>query len=122
MLHCILKFLGTYGRDIQSLTGSGLLAHVPKEICAKLDPKSQKCIFIGYRLDSQFGYRLWDPESQTVIHSSDVVFNETKIHKHPEKEVEFHRVTFSDVSPPMPNIPQVNAPLDRATEHPSTSS
>ena len=38
------------------------------------------------------------------------------------KEVSYHKVMFSDVSPPMPTIPQVNAPLDRATEQPSTSS
>lgn len=72
-----------------------------KELRAKLDPKSQKCIFVGYGLDGQFGYCLWDLESQTVIRSSDVVFNETKMHKQPVKEVEFQRVTFSDVLPPM---------------------
>ena len=45
------------------------------------------------------------------------------MHKQPQKEVAYRKVTFSDVSPPMPNIPQVNAPLvDRATEQPSTSS
>ena len=49
--------------------------------------------------------------------SSDVVFNETKLHKQPEKEVAYRKVTFSDDSPPMPTILQVNAPLvDRATE------
>ena len=31
-------------------------AHVPKELHAKLDPKSQKWIFIGYGLDGHFGY------------------------------------------------------------------
>ena len=73
-------------------------------------------------MDGQFGYRLWDPESQKVIRSNDVVFNETKMHKQPKKEVTYRKVTFSDVSPPLPNMPQVNAPLDRSTEQPSTSS
>ena len=67
--------------------GCEAYAHVPKELRAKLDPKSRKCIFVGYGMDGQFGYRLWDPESQKVIRSSDVVFNETKMHKQPEKEV-----------------------------------
>ena len=57
-----------------------------------------------------------------MICSSDVVFNETKMHKQPQKEVSYRKVTFNDVSSPMPNIPQVNAPLDRATQQPSTSS
>ena len=57
-----------------------------------------------------------------VIRSSDVVFNETKMHKQPEREVTYQKVTFSDVSPPMPNILQVTAPLDRATKHASMSS
>ena len=96
--------------------GCEAYAHVPKELRAKLDPKSRKYIFIGYGMDGQFGYRLWDPESQKVIRSSDVVFNETEMHKQPEKEVTYRKVTFSDVSPPMPNMLQVNAPLDRATE------
>ena len=62
--------------------GCEAYAHVSKEIYVKLDPKSRKCIFIGYGMDGQFGYRLWDPESQTAIRSSsDVVFNETKMHK-----------------------------------------
>ena len=94
--------------------GCEAYAHVPKELCAKLDPKSCKCIFIGYGMDGQFGYCLRDPESQTMIHSSDVVFNDTKMHKHPEKEVAYRKVTFNDVSPPMPTMPQVNAPLGLA--------
>ena len=52
-------------------------AHVPKELHAKLDSKSQNCIFIGYGLDGHFGYQLWDLESQSVICNNDVVFNET---------------------------------------------
>ena len=35
-------------------------AHVPKELHAKLDLKSQKCIFIGYP-DGTKAWRFWDP-------------------------------------------------------------
>ena len=80
--------------------GCEAYAHVPKELRAKLDPWAKKCIFIGYGQDDQFGYRLWDPESRSVIYSSDVVFNETKMHRQPVKEIAFQKVTFSNVSSP----------------------
>ena len=38
--------------------GCEAYAHVPKELCAKLDPRSKNCIFIGYGRDDQFGYFL----------------------------------------------------------------
>ena len=105
-------------------------AHVSKEFRAKLDLKLRKCIFIGYGLDCQFGYRLWDPESRSIIRCSDVVFNETKMHKQPMKEVKFQKVTFFDVSPSIndqqtaqePAVPQVvDAPVERANDEASTS-
>ena len=74
----------THYKEIVGSTtfGCEAYAHVPKELRAKLDRKSQKCIFIGYELDGHFDYRLWDPQSQSIIyHSIDVVFNETKVHK-----------------------------------------
>ena len=74
--------------------GCEAYVHVPRELRANLDPKSRKCIFVGYGLDGQFGYRLWDPESRSILCSNDVVFNETKMHRKPVKEVEYHKVTF----------------------------
>ena len=69
--------------------GCEAYAHVPKELRQKLDPKSQKCIFIGYGTEGEMGYRLWNPESHKVIRSSHVIFNESKMHKKPIKEIEF---------------------------------
>jgi ATP-binding cassette subfamily B (MDR/TAP) protein 1 len=46
----------------------------------KLDPKSKKCIFLGYGED-EFGYRLWDDENKKMIRSRDVVFNERVMYK-----------------------------------------
>ena len=43
------------------------------------------------------GYRLWNPESHKVIRSSHVIFNESKMHKKPIKEIEFRKVTFEDI-------------------------
>ena len=120
MLHCISKCVRSWsGHPVSyhrlKTFGCEAYAHVPKELCAKLDPKSRNCFFIGYGIDGQFGYCLRNPESQTVICSSDVVFNETKIHRHLEKEVAYRKVTFSDVSPPMPNSLQAHAPELRSS-------
>ena len=44
----------------------------------KLDPKSRKCVFLGY-VDGIKGYRLWDPTAHKVIISRDVIFAEDKL-------------------------------------------
>ena len=67
--------------------GCEAYVHVPKQFRQKLDFKSRKCIFLGYGIDGQFGYRLWDPKTRTIVRSSDVIFNEKIMHKQPIKEV-----------------------------------
>uniref|UniRef100_A0A2N9FQZ7 Integrase catalytic domain-containing protein n=1 Tax=Fagus sylvatica TaxID=28930 RepID=A0A2N9FQZ7_FAGSY len=42
---------------------------------SKLDPKSKKCIFLGFKKGVK-GYKLWDPVAQKVVISRDVVFDE----------------------------------------------
>ena len=49
--------------------------HVPKEQRLKLDNKATPCIFFGYG-DTEFDYKLWDPEKKKMIRSRDVVFYE----------------------------------------------
>ena len=44
----------------------------------KLDPKSRKCLFLGYA-DGVKGYRLWDPTAHKVIINRDVIFAEDKL-------------------------------------------
>ena len=46
--------------------GSECWVHISDEKRKKLDPKSHKCIFIGYSEDSK-AYRLFDPSNQGVI-------------------------------------------------------
>ncbi len=49
----------------------------PKETRTKLDSKNVKCIFISYCEETK-GYKLYNPRSQYVIISCDVVFDESK--------------------------------------------
>ncbi|KAG8503582.1 hypothetical protein CXB51_001580 [Gossypium anomalum] len=48
-------------------------AHVDNE---KLEPRSIKCVFLGYKAGAK-GYKLWCPENKKVVISRDVVFDET---------------------------------------------
>ncbi|KAK8974716.1 hypothetical protein V6N11_013182 [Hibiscus sabdariffa] len=50
--------------------------HVPKDKRSKLDAKTRQCIFIGYGLDGEFGYRIYDPVQKKLMRSQDVVFIE----------------------------------------------
>ena len=79
--------------------GCEAYVHIPKTLRKKLDYKCRKCIFLGYGIDGQFGYRLWDPDTRTVVRSSDVVFDENKMHKQSVKEVEVRKVAFKDSTP-----------------------
>jgi hypothetical protein len=57
--------------------GCDSYVHVPKENRSKMDNKSEKCIFIGYK-DGVKGYNLWNPETMKIVYSQDVVFREVK--------------------------------------------
>ena len=41
----------------------------------KLEPRSKRCLFLGYK-PSVKGYKLWDPEASKVVISRDVIFYE----------------------------------------------
>ncbi|MCO5599530.1 hypothetical protein L7F22_053636 [Adiantum nelumboides] len=69
--------------------------HISKELRIKLEPKSKKCIFLGYKESSEMGYWLWDPKSRKVIRSNDVHFNEAKFHAKPEK-IEEIKIVFRE--------------------------
>ena len=58
--------------------GCAAYVHVPEVERHKLDCKARKCVLLGYGAN-QKGYRLYDVESMKVIHSRDVVFDETSM-------------------------------------------
>ncbi|MCO5593977.1 hypothetical protein L7F22_047996 [Adiantum nelumboides] len=51
-------------------------AHIPQQLRGKLDDKAVKCIFVGYSSGSK-GYRLYNPATNKIFESSDVIFAET---------------------------------------------
>ncbi|KAG8474805.1 hypothetical protein CXB51_031510 [Gossypium anomalum] len=53
--------------------GCPAYAHVNN---GKLEPRSIKCVFLGYKACVK-GYKLWCPENRKVVISRDVVFDET---------------------------------------------
>ena len=50
--------------------------HIPDEKQQNLDPNSEKCILVGYSLE-QKGYKCFNPSTQKVHVSRDVVFDES---------------------------------------------
>ena len=63
-------------------------ALIPKDDRRKLEPRSRNCVFLGYGPDGEIGYQLWEPEHKQIIRSSDVVFNESAMHKTAKRPIE----------------------------------
>ena len=61
--------------------GCEAYVHIPRDKRSKLEPKSKKCIFMGYGESGKMGYCLWDPKAKKIVCSSNVIFNEKKMHK-----------------------------------------
>ncbi|UYV68112.1 hypothetical protein LAZ67_5003088 [Cordylochernes scorpioides] len=66
--------------SVRHLKTFGCLAysHIPRERRRKLDNRACRCILVGYSTQTR-GYRLWCPESQKVIETKHVRFDESKI-------------------------------------------
>ena len=62
--------------------GSVCFAHIPKDERKKLDAKSRPCFFLGYG-DRYKGYRLFDKTRSKIIHSRDVLFDESRMYCDP---------------------------------------
>jgi hypothetical protein len=55
--------------------GCSAYVHIPQASRKKLDPKSEKCIFVGY-CETQKAYRFWNPLTRKIKISRDVDFYE----------------------------------------------
>jgi hypothetical protein len=55
--------------------GYDAFVNFPKEKRNKLDNKTVKCIFIGYK-EGIKGYKIWDPASRRTMYNRYVVFRE----------------------------------------------
>ena len=53
--------------------------HIPYQRRTKLQPKSQKCVFLGYPDDTK-GFKLFNLETNKFIRSRNVVFCEDEFH------------------------------------------
>eukprot|EP00253_Pinus_taeda_P016346 PITA_16346 len=77
-----------------SVFGCDAYVHVPKEKRTKLDSKSEKCIFIGYK-DGLKCYKLWNLVTRKVVDNRDMVFKEVKYTiKHEVQPKEPEKIEF----------------------------
>ena len=76
--------------------GCKAYCHIPKENWNKLQPKSKKCVFLGYGESGKMGFRLWDPEARRIVCSHSVFFDENKMQTKPVKSMAAKRVVFQD--------------------------
>ncbi|MCO5562965.1 hypothetical protein L7F22_016601 [Adiantum nelumboides] len=79
-LKTITPYESWYGKkpSVSYLRVFGCLAyaHIPQRLRGKLDDKAVKCIFVGYSSGSK-GYRLYNPATNKIFESRDVIFAET---------------------------------------------
>ncbi|KAK2998211.1 hypothetical protein RJ639_023475 [Escallonia herrerae] len=82
------KLLYNVKPDVSHLRvfGSICFVHVPKSDRTKLDPKSKKCLFVGYDLNRK-GWRCMDPVTNRCLTSRNVVFDEVSLYYSPQKLV-----------------------------------
>lgn len=66
-------------------------AYIPDQLRKKLDDKAEKCIFIGYSEETK-AYKLYNSDTQTMIISRDVNFDEKGTWDWSEKKKELFPV------------------------------
>ena len=96
--------------------GCQAFAHVQKDKWKSFQPKSRKCIFLGYLVDYK-GWKCWDPERNEVFISHDVRFVETEM---PGLELGLPGPRYEPLSGVQPG--SVGEPAGSATPPSSSSS
>jgi len=95
--------------------GCPAYVHIPSEERSKLDSKSKKCIFIGFKKEVK-GYKLWDLVLEKVVISRDVVFDEKSMLKAFKKEDESQVVgscSYSGKSIVQVDLDEVESQLEK---------
>eukprot|EP00253_Pinus_taeda_P031276 PITA_31276 len=70
-------------------------AHIPNQNRKKLDAKSELCIFIGYS-ETRKAYNLYNPLTNKLIVSTDVIFYEGGVYGHQKGHVEKTKYVLND--------------------------
>ena len=67
--------------DLSNLRVFGCVSyvHIPSELRKKLDPKSDKCVFMGYPEDTK-GYKLYNLNTKRFLRSRSILFCEDEFH------------------------------------------
>ena len=86
--------------------GCSVFVHLPNHNWSKLDPRAEKCVFIGYASNKK-GYKCYNPQTRKMYESMDVSFIEDKsfFNKNSlQGENDVIKEIFWDSSPtPLPN-------------------
>src|SRR5215216_6513787 len=83
----------------------------PQLKSSKFGSRSKQCIMVGYVHDTTKIWRLYDPESKRVIHTSDVIFDESTIVGQSESSNE-----ISDVLEEVQSIERIELAEDTVEE------
>jgi hypothetical protein len=102
--------------DVSHLRVFGCVAyvHIPKVERRKLDPKSIRCIFIGY-CETRKAYRFWDPATKTVKVSRDVTFDEH--HRLAGTPEEVSIITDQEICSPLVNRVEEELAVSSINDH-----
>ncbi|KAJ0075599.1 hypothetical protein Patl1_34427 [Pistacia atlantica] len=57
--------------------GCTIFVHIPAHLRSKLDPRVERCVFLGYAPNKR-GYKCFNPKTGKIYFSMDVVFLEKK--------------------------------------------
>ncbi|KAK9217910.1 hypothetical protein WN943_006540 [Citrus x changshan-huyou] len=86
--------------------GCTVFVHVPNHLRSKLDPRSEKCVFLGYAPNKK-GYKCFNPQTKKFHVSMDVIFLENQPffgQNSLQGEKENSEDHFWHTSTPMPNM------------------
>jgi hypothetical protein len=93
--------------------GSRAFAHIPSALRSKLESKAKVCLYLGPSLNSR-AHRLFDPSTNRIVTSRDVVFDESKLGLSPAAvSVESDA---QEKAVPVPEIPTAPAAEPTAAE------